>query len=96
MRKKIDFLNRLFAVLHCRAEILEYLKLQRLITDDVMVGILHENHNNHATKIAGLLEELVQTEKIQLLTYEWTILPKEHLCLTILTETDRKEFVYSV
>lgn len=96
MRKKIEFLDRLFKVLHCRQQILEHLKLHKLIDDDQMQNILHDNHQTHSTRIAGLLDELAQTEKIQLLSYEWTILPKELLCLTIVTDSDKKEFTYSV
>jgi sulfur carrier protein ThiS len=96
MRKKIEFLDRMFKVLHCRNDILEHLKLQKLITDDVMQGILHDAHQTHSTRIAGLLDELASTDKVQLVSYEWTILPKELMKLTIVTDSDKKEFVYSV
>jgi hypothetical protein len=61
-----------------------------------MQGILHDAHQTHSTRIASLLHELAQAEKIQLLSYEWTLLPKELLRLTIVTDSDKKEFTYSV
>ena len=96
MRKKIEFLDRLFKVLHCRNDILEYLKVQKLIDDNTMQALLHEQHTTHSTRIAGLLEGLVAEERVQLVSYEWTVLPKELMKLTIVTDTDKKEFVYSV
>lgn len=96
MRRKIDFLDRLFKVLQCRVEILRFLRDEKLITDDVMQNILHDQHQTHSTKIAMMLEELVQAEKLQLVDYEWTILPKELLKLTIVSAEAKKEFTYSV
>ena len=96
MRKKIDFLNRMFDRLKNRNDILEFLKLHKLINDDVMQNILHENHKTHSTVIAMLLQDLATEEKVQLVSYDWTILPKETMKLTIVTETDKKEFIYSV
>ena len=96
MRKKIEFLDRMFDRLKNRSDILEFLKLHKLINDDVMQNILHENHRTHSTVIASLLQDLVKEEKVQLVSYDWTILPIEIMKLTIVTETDKKEFMYSV
>lgn len=96
MRRKIEFLDRMFDRLKNRIEIMEFLKLSKLISDDTMQNILHDNHQMHSTVIASLLDELVQKEKVQLVSYDWTILPKESLKLTIVTDTDKKEFSYSV
>jgi hypothetical protein len=96
MRKKIEFLDRLFKLLKCRQEILEFLKAEKLITDDTMQLILHDHHQTHSTKVAVLLEELLQQDKLQLADYEWTLLPHELMKLTLVSQSARKEFVYSV
>lgn len=96
MRKRIDFLEQLFKKLQCRTEILQFLRDEKLISDDLMQTILHENHLTHTTKIAMLLNDLVKEEKLQLVDYEWTVLPKEFLKLTIVSAEDKKEFFYSV
>ena len=57
MRKQIDFLNRLFDVIKCRTDVLQFLKDEKLINDDTMQNVLHEHHTQHATKIAGMLAE---------------------------------------
>lgn len=96
MRKKVDCLNRLFDTLKCRIDLLDYLKEEKLITDDVAQNVLHENHTQHATRIASILEELAKTDKLQLVDYEWTILPKELVKLTLVSRNNKKEFIYSV
>ncbi len=96
MRKKIECLDRLFVTLKCRNEILEYLKGEKLITDDVMQHLLHDHHSTHSTKIASLMEELLKAEKLQLVDYSWTILPKEFIQLSIVSKDSKKDFTYSV
>ena len=96
MRSKIDCLNRLFQLLNCRVDILQYLKDEKLITDDMMQTILNELHTTHAPKIVSLLAELQQSDKLQLVDYEWTILPKELMKLTVVSRNNKKEWIYSV
>lgn len=95
MRKKIECLDRLFVLLRCRSEILQFLKDEKLITDDTLNVILMEHHATHSTKIATLLEELVKDDKLQLVDYEWTILPKELVKLSLVTKVTKKEFAYA-
>jgi hypothetical protein len=88
-------MNRLFDVLRCKAEILQFLKDERVINDDQMQSILHSNHTTHSTRIAGLLDESLKADKLQLVDYEWTILPHERLSLTLVSQNAKKEFVYN-
>lgn len=96
MRKRIDMLNRLFDTLKCRNDILQYLKDEKIIDDNLMQAILHEHHTQHATRIAGMLDELQRAEKLQLVDYEWQILPKELVKLTLVSKTSKKDFTYTV
>jgi hypothetical protein len=96
MRKKIDCMSRLFDLLKCRNDILEYLREEKLITDDTMQGILHEHHSGHAAKIVSMLAEFQKEDKLQLVDYEWTILPKELVQLTVVSRNNKKVWVYTV
>lgn len=96
MRKKIEFLDRLFAVLNCRFEILQFLKDENVISDDIMQNLLNEHHGTHSSRIASLLHELQVGEQLSLVDYEWSILPSELLKLTIVAPTAKREFTYSV
>jgi hypothetical protein len=92
----VECLNRLFDTIKCREEILQFLKDEHLISDDVMQHILHEHHTQHASKILTLLEDLKKKEALQMVDFEWKILPKEFIQLTLVAKTAKKEFTYSV
>jgi len=96
IKRKIDFLNRLFELTKCRIELLQFLKDEKIITDDTMARILHDHHTTHATQIVNLLQECHKKETLQLVDYEWTILPKELLRLTLVSNTMKKEFLYTI
>jgi hypothetical protein len=95
MRKKIEFLNRLFELLGCRTDILVWLKEEKLMSDDAVQTLLNENHATHAAKLASILAELQKADKLQLVDYEWTILPNELMKLTAVSRNTKKEWVYT-
>ena len=95
MKRRVEFLNRIFDLLKCRTLILEYLKEEKLITDDMVQTLLNEHHSSHAPKIYNILTELNKSDKLQLVDYEWTILPFEHLKLTLVSHSGKKEFEYN-
>lgn len=96
MKRKVEFLARLFDLLKCRNQILDFLKDEKLVTDDAVQTLLAEHYSSHATRIATLLTELGQADKLQLVDYEWTILPFERLKLTLVTNNQKKEFEYTI
>ena len=95
MRRKIKCMERLIELLHCKAEIVQFLKDEKVISDDEMQTILHRNHTTHSTLITGLLDDCVKTDKLQLVDYEWSILPKELVKLTIVSKNAKKEWVFT-
>jgi predicted HTH transcriptional regulator len=94
MGKKKEFLIKMFGVLRNRQEILEFLAEQKVITKTDIQTILLTNHNTHAGQIATLLENAVKEEQLQLVDYEWSILPVEKMCLTIVSDSTKKEWRY--
>lgn len=96
MRKKIEFFEKLFKKLNCRNEILQFLRDEHIITDDQMQHILHDTPLTHPTQYASLLDELLTTEKLQLVNYDWTVLPKEFLRLEIVTPGAKKDWTFSI
>jgi len=95
MKRRVEFLNRIFDLLKCRTTILDFLKEEKLITDDMVQTLLNEHHSSHASRIANLLADLAKQDKLQLVDYEWTILPTEHLKLTLVTDHNKKEFEFN-
>ena len=94
MGKQIEFLNRLFKLLQCRQDILEFLVEEKVLPQVAVQDILHQQHTTHAAQIATLLDNAVKEDQLQLVDYEWTILPVERLCLTIVSNNTKKEFKY--
>lgn len=95
MKRKIECLERLFSLLKCKVELLQFLKEERIITDDIMQTLLVQHHSMHANKIATIMAEATRDTKLQLVDYEWSILPLELVRLTIVTHNTKRVFEYS-
>ena len=94
MNKKVEFFHKLFKLLQCRQDILEYLAEEKVIPEVAVQDILHQQHQTHASQIATILENALKEERLQLVSYEWNVLPNEQLCLTIVSDNNKKEFKY--
>ena len=94
MNKKIDFFIKMFTVLKNREEILEFLSDEKIIPRTQIQDVLLSNHNTHAGQLASILDNAVKEEQLQLVDYEWSILPVEKMCLTIVSNSTKKEFRY--
>lgn len=93
MIKKIDCLKALFKKAQCRQEVLEFLAEEKIIPQVSVQDILHSNHNTHASQIAFILDSAEKEESLQLVDYEWVILPVSKIKLTIVSNNTKKEFV---
>lgn len=74
-------------------QILLFLRQENL-TDDVQIRSIKQSAD-HAKEIQGILRELQLKQKIQLLEYEWTILPVENIRIYIVTDRNQAEFVFN-
>lgn len=89
-----DFLEELFRQLRCRSEILSFLESQKLIDNNESQRVLLQNHATHAGTILGMLNRFKAEDKLQLVDFEWIILPKLRMKLTLVGETDSKEWLF--
>ncbi len=96
MNQKVQFLSRLFTLLNCKIQLLEFLKDEKLINKEQIGALMVEHESYHASSIHAILSSLNKEDKLQLLDYEWVLLPKERLVLTIVTNNAKKQFEYSV
>ncbi len=96
MKNKISCLNQLFRLTGCKSGLLTFLVDNKLISDASMKMILMEDHNYHAPQICTLLDQLQKDEKIQMVSYEWTLLPEEKIVLTVVGLKDKYEVSYGV
>ena len=74
-------------------DILEFLK-QELLVDDAQMKSVKQGAD-HAKEIQSILKDLQARNKLQLLEYEWNILPVENILITIITERNQREFTYN-
>ena len=93
MNKKIEFMNVLFKKLACRQDILEFLAEEKVIPRVMVQDILHQNHNTHAGQLATLLDSAVKEDRLQLVDYEWSVLPVEKLRLTVVSNNLKREWL---
>ena len=74
-------------------EILQFLKLEGLVDDNQMKSVTLGA--DHAKEIQGILKDLQVKNKLQLLEYEWNVLPVENILITIITERNQREFGFN-
>ncbi len=93
MNRKVLCLQTLLSKSVAHSEILNFLIESKTISVEEAQKLNLESDIPLALHV--LLEKLKKADKLQLLDYEWQILPKERIVLLIVTEYDRREFVYN-
>lgn len=74
-------------------EMFDWLKESKIIPDDSFSN----NSNQLIAEIVYYnLTRSCKDDKIQLLDFEWSLLPKEYIKITIITEREKKEFTYNL
>ena len=96
MRRKVEFLMRLFAQTNCKEALMDYLQAEKIITYEQKLKILDAHFSSHPSYIVALLNDLAAVDKLQLVDYEWSILPQERLILTLVSTNNKKTFEYTV
>jgi hypothetical protein len=92
-RKEIECLNRLQELTQQRDNILQFLLSENLI-DSAKVAYVRQSPDSNK-ELQYSLKDLQTAQKLQLLEYEWTILPVENIRLYIITDRSQMEFVYN-
>lgn len=93
IKKEIDCLNRLQDLTGQLNDLLMFLKLENLIDDGVIRYV--NNSPDKAKEIQLILRDLQVRQRLQMLVYEWTVLPVENITITIITDHNQKEFIYT-
>lgn len=93
MKNEIACLKKLNDLTGQIDDILLFLKNEDLV-NDVDIKTIRQS-SDRPKEIATKLENLKNNKKIQLLEYNWQILPKEFIIINIITDSNRKEFSYN-
>lgn len=90
--KQIECLNRLNDLDGSVQQIALFLREEKIITQDQLN--LVRSSPMQGKELQGILAQLVSDEKLQLLEYQWWILPVEIITITIVTDSLKREFSY--
>lgn len=87
---KIQFLARMEKANCLMSELCAFLREEKLISPDTVKDILRYPPDAQAIEMYLLLVKL--TDRFDLIDWEWVVLPKERMKLTIVTHNGVKEF----
>ena len=90
---QINCLKRLQDTTGQLEEILQFLKLEQLVDDNQMKSV--KLSADHPKEIQQILRDLQVRNKLQLLMYEWNVLPVENIMVSIITERNSREFTFN-
>jgi len=90
---QINCLQRLQDTTGQLEEILQFLKLEKLVDDNQLKSV--RLSADHAKEVQQILRHLQVTNQLQLLVYEWNVLPVENILISIVTERNSKEFGFN-
>jgi hypothetical protein len=93
LKREIDCLKRLHEVTNQLDDILGFLKQENLIDDNHIRTI--KQSADHPKEVQSILRNLQITQKIQMLQYEWSILPIENINIHIITDRNQREFSFN-
>lgn len=91
--REIMCINRLQEKTHEIDMLISFLKDESLINDQTIIDI--KNSSDRAKTIHEVLKTLHSQNKLQLLEYEWKLLPVEFIKLYIVTDRNQAEFVFN-
>ena len=90
--RQVQCLKRLEELNGSYEDILQFLMQEDLI--DKAKSLSVRSSADKAKEIHGLLNHLSRSGGIQLLEYEWSVLPVERITLLIITNKSKKEITY--
>ena len=91
-RHEIECLDRLNEMGTSIDEILQFLIDEKIASREQIKTLKHAS--DHARQVQQLLASLKKEDKLQLIEYEWQILPVERIRLLLVTDREKKEFSY--
>lgn len=89
---EVKCLDKLIKETGCIIPILNFLHQNKIITLKQYSDV--NNSSDKAINLWGLFQAIKDKEEIQMIDYEWVILPQERIKLTILTNQYMEKWTY--
>ena len=93
MNKKVQCLERLFDLLDCYSEMVDFLVDEKLISNEELKELRLSYHK--AEMIYNTIKRSLKEEKLMLADFEWHILPEERIRLIFVSSKQRLEFTHN-
>lgn len=93
LKREIECLQRLQDLTGQLEDILQFLKLENLVNDNQLKTV--KLSADHAKEVQSILRNLQIEGKLQLLEYQWNVLPVENITIAIITDRNQKEFIFN-
>ena len=88
----VDCLARLNKLINFYDDLIEFLLQQKIITSEQHKSFYLEREKDK--HLCEILFTAVRDDFIQLLTFDWVLLPDERIQIKVITDRDTKEYVY--
>lgn len=85
---KINFINTLFKRTGQAREVFAFLERNFCVNNDYTQRFFQEHPSQQAAIFINKLDELQKNNKLQLVHYEWSILPNEKLLLQLVADSE--------
>jgi hypothetical protein len=89
-KREIECLQKLHSSTVIYEELVQFLRAERLLSQDELLVI--RGDPDKAKRLQAKLADLSRDNKLELLEYEWVLLPVERIKIVIVTENGLKEF----
>jgi hypothetical protein len=90
---QINCLKRLDELTNQINDILVFLKEEEVISEAQFYYV--QKQADKAKELQYVLADASLRKEVQMVTYEWTILPVENICINIVTDRAQREFVFN-
>lgn len=91
--KEIECLKRLHQLTSQLSDIVTFLKQEGLVDDNQMRSL--QQSSDFPKDVQFMLRNLQVTQRLQLLSYNWSVLPAENIDIHIITNRDSRNFVFN-
>jgi hypothetical protein len=89
-KKETECLAKIRSINGSLDEVMSFLLDEKLVSLDMIKSI--KNSPSESKELRDLIESLKTTEKLQLVEYQWVLLPKEYATLMLVSDRRTKEF----
>lgn len=94
-KNEIDCLIKLNNKVNCFADMIDFLSNEKIISRNEVAGLVNAQKLELPYELHRILKHALKEELLQLLDYQWEILPQEKIRVSIITKQTHKDFAWN-